>query len=183
MSGQLEMSSATQPGGKSAAVSPRLLALAFQLNGQPRTVSIPAEMTLLLLLREHMGLPGTKIGCGHGQCGACTVLIDGERHVSCLKLAATLEGAAVTTIEGLAGPDGDLHPMQEAFLRREAYQCGYCTPGQIMSAVGLLAEGIARTHEEVAEAMSGNLCRCGAYPHIVEAVMEVIAARHAEARP
>src|SRR5690606_13721972 len=129
--------------------------------------------TLLDLLREGLDLIGTKKGCDHGQCGACTVLVDGRRILSCMTLAAMQEGRQVTTIEGLFS-DGTLHPMQRAFIDHDAFQCGYCTPGQICSAVGLINEGRARTREEVRELMSGNICRCGAYPNIVDAVMEVL---------
>ena len=129
-------------------------------------------MTLLDLLRERLDLTGTKKGCDRGQCGACTVLIDGRRINSCLALAASLDGAEVTTIEGLA--DGEtLHPVQAAFIAHDGFQCGYCTPGQIMSAIGCLSEGRAHTAAEIREAMSGNLCRCGAYPNIVAAIAAV----------
>jgi xanthine dehydrogenase YagT iron-sulfur-binding subunit len=129
-------------------------------------------VTLLDLLRIQLGLTGSKKGCDHGQCGACTVLVDGHRVNSCLMLAVMQEGKSVTTIEGLA--DGKtLHPMQAAFIENDAFQCGYCTPGQICSAVGLVAEGEATTDAEVRELMSGNLCRCGAYPNIVKAIQQV----------
>src|SRR5699024_5464471 len=131
-----------------------------------------ARVTLLDALRERLGLTGTKKGCDHGQCGACTVLIDGRRTLSCLTLAIMHQGAKVTTIEGLAHGD-QLHPMQAALLQQDGFQCGYCTPGQIMSAVGLLAEGHARSPEDVREQMSGNLCRCGAYPNILAAIEQV----------
>jgi xanthine dehydrogenase YagT iron-sulfur-binding subunit len=119
-----------------------------------------------------MGLTGTKKGCDHGQCGACTVLMDGQRILSCLTFAAMAEGRDVTTIEGLAGPDGALHPMQQAFIDHDAFQCGYCTPGQIMSAIACVREGHADSDAEIREYMSGNLCRCAAYPNIVDAVNE-----------
>jgi xanthine dehydrogenase YagT iron-sulfur-binding subunit len=127
---------------------------------------------LLDALRDVLGLTGTKKGCDQGACGACTVLLDGRRVVSCLMLAAQCEGRQVTTIEGLA-TDGELHPVQQAFIRHDAFQCGYCTSGQILSAVSLLAEGRVGSDEEIREFMSGNLCRCGAYPNIVAAIREV----------
>ena len=144
----------------------------FSLNGEAVEATFDSRTTLLDLLRERMQLTGTKKGCDHGSCGACTVHLDGRRVLGCLTLAATLDGTEVTTIEGLA--DGDeLHPVQSAFLRCDAYQCGYCTPGQIMSAVACTAEGHADgSPEEVREWMSGNLCRCGAYPNIVAAVRQ-----------
>ena len=131
-------------------------------------------LTLLDLLRERAGLTGAKKGCDHGQCGACTVLVDGERINSCLKLAVSLDGASVTTIEGLA-QEGQLDPLQQAFMDHDAFQCGYCTPGQICSARALINEGRAGTRDEVRELMSGNLCRCGAYTNITDAIVEVIA--------
>ena len=137
-----------------------------QLEVEPRT-------TLLDLLREQLGLTGSKKGCDHGQCGACTVLINGERRVSCLTLAVVQDEATLVTVEGMA--DGEtLHPLQRAFLEYDAFQCGYCTPGQICSAQGLLNEGHAHTRQEVRELMSGNLCRCGAYPNICDAIMSVL---------
>ena len=143
----------------------------LQVNGSARRLRLASRVTLLDALREHLGLTGTKKGCDQGACGACTVLVDGKRVVSCLMLAAQCEGREVTTIEGLA-PDGGLHPVQEAFVRHDGFQCGYCTPGQIMSAVALLAEGRAGSAEEIREYMSGNLCRCGAYPNIVAAIRD-----------
>ncbi|MDB4941901.1 MAG: Periplasmic aromatic aldehyde oxidoreductase, iron-sulfur subunit YagT [Labilithrix sp.] len=139
------------------------------VNGESRKVRIDPRTTLLDALRERMNLPGTKKGCDHGQCGACTVHVDGRRANACLILAVMAEGKQITTIEGLAKGD-DLHPMQAAFIREDALQCGYCTPGQIMSAVALLSENVARTDDEVRESMSGNICRCGAYPNIVSAI-------------
>ena len=126
--------------------------------------------TLLDALREHMGLTGSKKGCDHGQCGACTVLVDGKRVLSCLTLAVMAENREVTTIEGLAAAGGELHPMQQAFIDHDAFQCGYCTPGQIMSAVACVNEGHADSDASIREFMSGNLCRCAAYPNIVDAI-------------
>ncbi len=149
------------------------LSLSLNINGQPRTINIDdPRITLLDLLRERLALTGAKKGCDRGQCGACTVLVDGRRINSCLALAVSLDGAEITTIEGLA--DGaQLHPVQVAFIEYDGFQCGFCTPGQIMSAVGLLAEGHAGADpERVRELMSGNLCRCGAYRGITEAVLD-----------
>ena len=153
--------------------------LRFTLNGQPREIDLDdPRVTLLDLLRERLGLTGAKKGCDRGQCGACTVLVEGRRINSCLALAVSLDGAEVLTIEGLAA-DGALHPVQSAFVEHDALQCGFCTPGQIMSAVGLIREGRAGTDpERIREGMSGNLCRCGAYAGILEAVTD--AARGAE---
>jgi len=145
--------------------------LALRVNGCPRRLHVDSRVTLLDALREDLGLTGTKKGCDQGACGACTVLLDGKRVVSCLVLAAQCDGRDVTTIEGLAR-DGQLHPVQEAFIRHDGFQCGYCTPGQIISAVALLEEGRAGSDEEIREFMSGNLCRCGAYPNIVAAIRE-----------
>ncbi|MBO0939119.1 (2Fe-2S)-binding protein [Fibrella sp. HMF5335] len=144
------------------------------VNGQAKTIQIAPWTTLLDALREYMNLTGTKKGCDHGQCGACTVLVDGKRINACLTLAVMHDDHAITTIEGLASPDGGLHPVQQAFIDHDAFQCGYCTPGQICSAVGMLHEGHAKNKADVREGMSGNICRCGAYPHIVDAVLEVI---------
>ncbi|RYD68196.1 MAG: (2Fe-2S)-binding protein [Verrucomicrobiaceae bacterium] len=142
------------------------------INGTKRELQVESWTTLLDLLRERLQLFGTKKGCDHGQCGACTVLLDGVRVNSCLLLAVTLEGAEITTIEGIA--DGDtLHPLQQAFIDHDAFQCGYCTPGQICSAMGLLTEGCPADDDGIREAMSGNLCRCGAYPNILTAIKEV----------
>jgi len=154
----------------------------LEINGRGHELALEPRVTLLDALREHLGLTGTKKGCDQGQCGACTVHVDGDRVLSCLTLAAQVEGRAVTTIEGLSEPGGELHPVQRAFLAEDAFQCGYCTPGQIMSAVACIREGHAGSDGEIREYMSGNLCRCGAYPHIVAAVRE--AARiSAEAKP
>ncbi len=146
--------------------------LDITINGTPRRIDVAPWTTLLDLLREDLDLTGTKKGCDHGQCGACTVLIDGRRMNSCLVLAAMKDGASVTTIEGLA--NGALHPLQAAFIEHDAFQCGYCTPGQICSGVGMMAEGHAHTREEIREAMSGNICRCGAYTNIVDALEDVM---------
>jgi xanthine dehydrogenase YagT iron-sulfur-binding subunit len=127
-------------------------------------------VTLLDALREHLHLTGTKKGCDQGQCGACTVHVNGQRVLACLTLAVQTEGCAITTIEGLAGSDGTPHPVQQAFMEEDAFQCGYCTPGQIMSAVACIREGRAGSDDEIREFMAGNLCRCGAYPNIVSAV-------------
>ncbi len=154
----------------------------LRINGQPHEIEVESWTTLLDLLRDRLDLTGTKKGCDHGQCGACTVLVDGERVLSCLTLAVMRDGADVTTVEGLARGD-ELHPLQRAFLRHDALQCGYCTPGQLCSAVGLINEGDARTADEVRELMSGNVCRCGAYPQILRAVCEVaLAAKAVERR-
>jgi xanthine dehydrogenase YagT iron-sulfur-binding subunit len=150
------------------------VAVTLTLNGETHNLSIQPWTTLLDLLRLDLGLTGTKKGCDHGQCGACTVLIDGRRVNSCLQLAVMQDGREITTIEGLA-QDGRLHPMQASFIEHDAFQCGYCTPGQIMSAIALIEEGTARTREEIREYMSGNICRCGAYPHIVDAIEDVLA--------
>ncbi|WP_204353259.1 (2Fe-2S)-binding protein [Pedobacter yulinensis] len=146
--------------------------LRLTVNGQAHALSVEPRVTLLDLLREQLKLTGTKKGCDHGQCGACTVHVDGERVNSCLSLAVMNEGKEVTTIEGLAR-EGELHPMQAAFIKHDGFQCGYCTPGQIMSAIACIREGHARTRDEIREYMSGNICRCGAYPHIVDAIEEV----------
>jgi xanthine dehydrogenase YagT iron-sulfur-binding subunit len=144
----------------------------LEINGQIHEIEIEPRVTLLDALREHIGLTGSKKGCDQGQCGACTVHVDGERVLSCLTLAVQVEGRAVTTVEGLSANGADLHPVQAAFLAHDAFQCGYCTPGQIMSAVACIKEGHAGSDTEIREYMSGNLCRCGAYPHIVAAVRE-----------
>jgi xanthine dehydrogenase YagT iron-sulfur-binding subunit len=146
--------------------------LLHRINDGARRLRLDSRVTLLDALRDRLALTGTKKGCDQGACGACTVLVDGKRVLSCLTLAAQCEGRAVTTIEGLA-QDRALHPVQEAFIRHDSFQCGYCTPGQIMSAVALLEEGRAGSDEEIREFMSGNLCRCGAYPNIVAAIRDV----------
>ncbi len=148
------------------------LELNLSVNGTRRVLTVEPWVTLLDLLREQFQLTGTKKGCDQGQCGACTVLVDGKRVNSCLILAISRDGAEITTIEGLAQADG-LHPLQAAFVERDAFQCGYCTPGQICSAAGLLAEGHAHSRAEIREQMSGNICRCGAYTNIADAIEDV----------
>ena len=167
--------------------APVVSGVSFTVNGERRALDLDLRTTLLDVLREHLHLTGTKKGCDHGQCGACTVMVNGQRMVSCLSLAAMHEGDEITTIEGLGTPDR-MHPMQDAFLKHDGYQCGYCTPGQIVSAVAVLAEvkaGIPShvtadltaapeaSNAELRERMSGNLCRCGAYSNIAEAMTEV----------
>ena len=148
------------------------ISLTASVNGVPHELGIAGHDTLLDVLRERLALTGTKKGCDQGACGACTVLVDGRRVLSCLMVAAQCDGCEVTTIEGL-GSETQLHPLQSAFVRHDALQCGYCTPGQIMSAVALLDEGRAGSDDEIREFMSGNLCRCGAYPNIVAAIRDV----------
>lgn len=162
--------SARPRGGKPGIVPE--VAVSLHVNGAAEQLRVDARVTLLDALRDRLGLTGSKKGCDQGACGACTVLVEGKRVLSCLTLAAQCEGREVVTIEGLAA-DGARHPLQEAFLRHDAFQCGYCTPGQLLSAVALLAEGRAGSDEDVREFMSGNLCRCGAYPNIVAAIREV----------
>jgi xanthine dehydrogenase YagT iron-sulfur-binding subunit len=166
---------AARPRPASLAV-PEKLAVTLTVNGGATELRVAPWTTLLDALRDHLDLTGTKKGCDHGQCGACTVLVNGRRIVSCLALAVMQDGAAVTTIEGLAA-DGALHPLQQAFIDHDAFQCGYCTPGQICSAVGLIAEGRATTADEIRELMSGNICRCGAYPNIVAAIRQVMGSK------
>ena len=148
------------------------IGMTLHINGRDHEVSLDARTSLLDALREHIGLTGSKKGCDHGQCGACTVLIDNKRVLSCLTLTAMAEGRAGTTIEGLAAADGTLHPMQQAFIDHDAFQCGYCTPGQILSAVACVKEGHANDRTQISEYMSGNLCRCAAYPNIVDAIVD-----------
>jgi len=147
--------------------------VALTVNGVEAQLKVAPWTTLLDALRDHLNLTGTKKGCDHGQCGACTVLVEGRRINSCLTLAVMQEGAEVTTIEGLA-TDGVLHALQRAFIEHDAFQCGYCTPGQICSAAGLLAEGKAKGADDIRELMSGNICRCGAYPNIVAAILQAM---------
>lgn len=160
----------------------------FVINGDPFEAQLDPRVSVLDLVREHAGLPGTKVGCNQGACGACTVLVEGERIVSCLALAVQYEGRSITTIEGI-GEDGELHPLQQAFIEQDGFQCGYCTPGQICSAIGMAAEvrrgvpsqatadltsqSVTLTRDELRERMSGNLCRCGAHNGIVDAIREV----------
>ena len=148
--------------------------ITLKINGVEQQLAISPWTTLLDLLRDHANLTGTKKGCDHGQCGACTVLVDGRRVNSCLTLAVMKDGAEVITIEGLADADGTLHPVQQAFIDHDAFQCGYCTPGQICSAAGLIAEGQAKTADQIRELMSGNICRCAAYPNIVAAIEQAM---------
>jgi xanthine dehydrogenase YagT iron-sulfur-binding subunit len=156
-----------------AATVPEKIPISLNVNGNQMELTVAPWTTLLDALRDHLDLTGTKKGCDHGQCGACTVLVDGRRINSCLTLAVMKEGAEITTIEGLAR-DGELHPLQQAFIDHDAFQCGYCTSGQICSAAGLIAEGKARTPNEIRELMSGNICRCGAYPNIVAAILQAM---------
>jgi len=158
------------PGNEALPAEP--VSVSMLVNGSQKTLMLDTRVTLLDALREKLAMTGTKKGCDHGQCGACTVLVDGRRINSCLHLAVMCESAEVTTIEGLAKGE-ELHPMQAAFLKHDGFQCGYCTPGQICSAVGLLKEGHAKTDAEIKELMSGNICRCGAYQNIVAAIKEV----------
>ena len=155
------------------AAMPEAVSVSLSVNGTRHALTLDPRTTLLDLLREHLDLTGTKKGCDQGQCGACTVLIDGRRVNSCLTFAVMYDGAQITTIEGLA-TRGALHPLQQAFIDHDAFQCGYCTPGQICSAAGLIAEGRAKTAEDIRELMSGNICRCGAYTNIVAAIQQVM---------
>lgn len=149
----------------------------LRINGEPLDLDVEPWTTLVDLLRERLHLWGTKVGCNHGQCGACTILLDGKRINSCLALAVMHDGADIVTIEGLQGEDGEEHPLQRAFIEEDGFQCGYCTPGQICSAVGMLDEGHVKNRADVKELMSGNLCRCGAYPNIVAAIERVMKER------
>jgi len=153
---------------------PDKLPITLIVNGVEKQLKVAPWTTLLDALRDHLDLTGTKKGCDHGQCGACTVLVDGRRINSCLTLAVMQDGAKVTTIEGLAAANGALHALPQAFIDHDALQCGYCTPGQICSAAGLIAEGKAKTADEIRELMSGNICRCGAYPNIVAAIQQAM---------
>jgi xanthine dehydrogenase YagT iron-sulfur-binding subunit len=162
--------SAAAQGSPPAPPAAGTLAMVLDINGRDNALTIDVRTSLLDALREHLDLTGSKKGCDHGQCGACTVLADGDRILSCLTLAVAAQGRRITTIEGLAATGGALHPMQQAFIDNDAFQCGYCTPGQILSAVACVAEGHATTDADIREYMSGNLCRCGAYPRIVAAI-------------
>ena len=155
-------------GGAGAGIS-----VSLKVNGTSHALTLDPRTTILDLVRQHLELTGTKKGCDQGQCGACTVLIDGRRVNSCLTFAVMYDGAEITTVEGLA-VNGALHPVQQAFIDHDAFQCGYCTPGQICSAAGLIAEGKAKTAEEIRELMSGNICRCGAYTNIVAAIQQAM---------
>jgi xanthine dehydrogenase YagT iron-sulfur-binding subunit len=168
----MQMAQTTAAGQASLSIPDRM-PITLIVNGAEHHLSLVPWVTLLDALREHLDLTGTKKGCDHGQCGACTVLVEGRRINSCLTLAVMKDGASITTIEGLAG-DGMLHPLQQAFIDHDAFQCGYCTPGQICSAAGLIAEGRARTADEIRELMSGNICRCAAYPNIVAAIQQAM---------
>jgi xanthine dehydrogenase YagT iron-sulfur-binding subunit len=152
---------------------PHRVSINLVINGKRHSLDLVPWTTLLDVLRDHLALTGTKKGCDHGQCGACTVLVDGRRVNSCLMLAVMKDGSEIMTVEGLAS-DGGLHPLQQAFIAHDAFQCGYCTPGQICSAAGLLAEGRARDAEDIRELMSGNLCRCGTYSNIVAAIQQAM---------
>jgi xanthine dehydrogenase YagT iron-sulfur-binding subunit len=163
----------TSTASRDSIAVPEKMPVTLTVNGVERKLSLPPWTTLLDALRDCLDLTGTKKGCDHGQCGACTVLVNGRRINSCLTLAVMQDGAKVTTIEGLA-TDDMLHALQQAFIDHDAFQCGYCTPGQICSAAGLIAEGKAKTTDEIRELMSGNICRCGAYPHIVAAIQQAI---------
>jgi xanthine dehydrogenase YagT iron-sulfur-binding subunit len=165
-----------RPNGEPIA-APAKIAVTLTVNGVARELSVAPWVTLLDALRDRLGLTGTKKGCDHGQCGGCTVLVDGRRINSCMTFAVMQDGAEVTTVEGLAR-DGALHPLQQAFIDHDAFQCGACTSGQLCSAVGLIREGRARTIDDIRELMSGNLCRCGAYPNIVAAIRETMERGH-----
>ena len=170
------MAKAAGAAERAAAPDPSLpVDVTLQVNGTAKSLNIDARITLLDALREHIGLTGSKKGCDHGQCGACTVMVGGRRVLSCLTLALTTQDKQITTIEGLSQGD-KLHPMQQAFIDQDAFQCGYCTPGQIVSAIACVKEGHATTDDEIREYMSGNICRCAAYPNIVAAVKQAASA-------
>ncbi|RUX28221.1 (2Fe-2S)-binding protein [Mesorhizobium sp. M7A.F.Ca.US.011.01.1.1] len=163
---------AAQPASAKPTEPRDLSAVSMRINKQTYNLALDNRTSLLDALRDHVGLTGTKKGCDHGQCGACTVLIDGKRVLSCLSFAVMNQGREITTVEGLASADGELHPVQQAFVDHDAFQCGYCTPGQIMSAIGCINEGHAGSEDDIREYMSGNLCRCAAYPNIVAAIVQ-----------
>ena len=164
--------SAPEATGSPALASASTVAVKLVVNGTPVELAVDVRVTVLDALREHLGLTGTKKGCDQGQCGACTIHLDGRRVLSCLILAVAVEGRQIETIEALAGGTGQLHPMQQAFIDNDGFQCGFCTPGQIMSAVACVREGHSGSDAEIQEYMSGNLCRCGAYPNIVAAIKQ-----------
>jgi xanthine dehydrogenase YagT iron-sulfur-binding subunit len=173
--GQLMPGVISPAAAQGADAAPAALDVVLRVNGTEHRLTLDPRTTLLDALREHLRLTGSKKGCGLGQCGACTVLMDGKRVKACLSLAALVEGREISTIEGLA-KDGELHPLQVAFVERDAFQCGYCTPGQIMAGVACIAEGHAGSAQEIRDWMSGNLCRCGAYDHIVAAIRDAAGA-------
>jgi xanthine dehydrogenase YagT iron-sulfur-binding subunit len=164
----------TPPPASTTAAGDTTVPVTLKINGQSKTLPLEPRVTLLDALREHLNMNGTKKGCDHGQCGACTVLVNGTRVNSCLTLAVMHTADEITTIEGLANGD-ELHPLQAAFIENDAFQCGYCTPGQICSAVGLMKEGHCKTDDDIREQMAGNLCRCGAYVNIVKAIKQAMA--------
>src|SRR5262249_1901400 len=172
----MKVESNTQTSNTATSSLPPTTEISLKVNGVNRTLKVAPWTTLLDALREHLDLTGTKKGCDHGQCGACTVLLNGKRINSCLTLAIMRDGSEVTTIEGLSNGNG-LAPLQQAFIDHDAFQCGYCTPGQICSAAGLIGEGRAKTADEIRELMSGNICRCGAYVNILAAIQEVMAGK------
>jgi xanthine dehydrogenase YagT iron-sulfur-binding subunit len=173
--GKLVFEVVPQAAAQGVQVAGAALDVTLRVNGTNRRLTVDPRTTLLDALRENLHLTGSKKGCGLGQCGACTVLVDGKRVKSCLSLAALVEGREITTIEGLAQGE-QLHPLQAAFIERDAFQCGYCTPGQIMAGVACIAEGHTRSAQEIRDWMSGNLCRCGAYDHIVAAIQDAASA-------
>ena len=168
--------------GNASSSLPATSSIALKINGTVKQIEVRPWVTLLDLLRDRLDLTGTKKGCDHGQCGACTVLVNGKRINSCMTLAIMQEGAEIVTIEGVAEGDA-LHPLQAAFVEHDAFQCGYCTPGQICSGIGLINEGRAKTPAEIRELMSGNICRCGAYPNILAAIEQTMRMNGRSAKP